>query len=399
MKRNSHCLFTLLALVWLMPAQAGVYVVCQGINVCTVTPARISFGQAGTTTIRWQMDVDFTGVPAIPIGGPVPVLSTQMTISDGASILATINRPLSFTAPNGGSGSGVITESVLIPRYVTEQAVRNGATSLFLTRTFTDGQAADTGTVVVTIGSSAGGVLSISRLRLAFDDDAPVRLVARGESLSANIEIESAGSGLMRGYWELSGPASNSGEAIFRPILTVQQYLAGSARHSIASPTLPTDVDGLYLLRFRMIEPVTALEVPTVRYFVGTGAQGERLPAASIALLSPVDGEVLAPETTFSWHATQGARAYQLEIYSRPESLKDTLPNLGTDLDNATANVLPNAAPVTGMLIAANETRAVLSPIVRARLKQERILLWRVRALDANGTVIGESAVREVRMP
>lgn len=399
MKRILAFIFALFASAWFAPASAGIFNACQGGNVCTLTPARVPFGQASTVTIRWRMDVDFTGLPPIPLGGPVPVTSAQATISDGVSTLATINKSLAFTAPNGGSGSGIVTETVLIPRHVTEQAVRAGSATLFYTRSFTDTQAAGSGTVAITIASSSGGALSIARLSLAFDDGAPVRLVSRGDALRAAIAIGFNGSGLLRGVWEVAGPTSTAGQAVFRPLSTIQQYFAGTSPRTLSSPRLPTDAGGLYLLRFRITEPATALEAPVIRYFVGTGEPGERAPALPVTLLGPSNGAYLVRDTEFAWQPVRGARVYQLEIYARPRAPEDALPNLGGDSAASAEPRLPGTAPITGVLVAGDRTRAKLSSTARVHLEAGQVLLWRVRALDGNGTVVGESAVREMRMP
>jgi hypothetical protein len=51
------------------------------------------------------------------------------------------------------------------------------------------------------------------------------------------------------------------------------------------------------------------------------------------------------------------------------------------------------------MMVAGARTRTTLSEAARARLISGQNYLWRVLAIGNDGSVIGESSVREVRMP
>ncbi|MFQ5901728.1 MAG: hypothetical protein ACE5IH_09265 [Thermodesulfobacteriota bacterium] len=76
----------------------------------------------------------------------------------------------------------------------------------------------------------------------------------------------------------------------------------------------------------------------------------------------------------------EGARAYQLELY-----LRESTPI--------------SSQPVTGMLVPARQKETPLSQMARQRLLSGQVYLWRVLAIGEDGTIIGESWFREIRMP
>jgi hypothetical protein len=122
------------------------------------------------------------------------------------------------------------------------------------------------------------------------------------------------------------------------------------------------------------------------------------MPAISLSLVTPPNQILLAPDTAFAWEAIRGARAYQLELYAKPRGAGDGLPDLGGPTDTAPPT-LPPTPPVTGMLVPGAQTRAVLSGAARAHLLSSHSYLWRVLAIGGDGSIVGESPVRELRMP
>jgi hypothetical protein len=51
------------------------------------------------------------------------------------------------------------------------------------------------------------------------------------------------------------------------------------------------------------------------------------------------------------------------------------------------------------MLVPGRQTQTVLSGAARTRLEPSRVYLWRVLAIGADGSVIGQSPMRELRTP
>jgi hypothetical protein len=167
----------------------------------------------------------------------------------------------------------------------------------------------------------------------------------------------------------------------------------------LASPLLPTDSAGLYLVRLRITDPAPGFDIPVVRYFVADERTGARLPALSLALVTPPNQSLLTGDTTFVWEGIRGARAYQLEIYLKPSTTADGLPDLGGEPMNTAPTSVPSTPPTTGMLVSGAQTRTILSSAARSHLIAGRTYVWRVLAIGGDGSVVGESPARELRMP
>jgi hypothetical protein len=312
-----------------------------------------------------------------------------------------VNVSLSDTKP-GPSATFAFSEVVQVPVDVVLQANRLGLGQINYERLWGDAgtQVPSVSRVCVPInftGSSAAG-FSVLRLALSFDNGAPVRVLALKDATHATAEVSFTGSGMLQGTWEIAEPVSTSGQPLFRTLSLVRRYLIGSDRETLKSPALPTDSAGIYLVRLRITEPASALGIPVIRYFVGTGHPGEPVPAIPLGLLGPPDRSMLAPDTLFAWEPLRGARAYQLEIYAKPRAAGEALPALGEDI-NAAAPALPSTRPAAGMLLSGSQTRAGLSAAVRSRLLPGGLYLWRVRAIAEDGAIVAQSRLRELRMP
>jgi len=196
----------------------------------------------------------------------------------------------------------------------------------------------------------------------------------------------------------VADPVSTQAQPIFRPLMHVRRYLAGSGKQTITSPELPTTMSGLYLLRLRITEPQSGFEQPSLRYFVSSGKPGEKLPIQPIGVLMPVSRTLLAPDTLFAWQPLPGAFAYQLELYARAMTEADKLPDLGGD-SGPVSQVLPKTPAAAGIQITANKTHTTLPATTLSHLKPGHIYLWRVVAIDKKGRTIGVSSIREIRLP
>lgn len=115
--------------------------------------------------------------------------------------------------------------------------------------------------------AGAAGV-AISRIALNFDNEKPATIVERDGKLMARAEIGFKGNGLLRAAWEVAGPNPDGNNPRFRVLADVQQPLGGREAAIISSPRLPTDSNGAYLVRLRIVEPATTLELPVIRYNV-----------------------------------------------------------------------------------------------------------------------------------
>ena len=396
--RSPNPITAALAILALAPLPAHAFI--NG----TVSPPVQNISLAGGTTV--QLVYNMTANNAVVANGPITVSSTQAVFRNGctgSTVLRTINTTISSTRNAVGVvATFTIGETVQIPADLVRSAQAAGFDQLAYVRTFTD-----TGTQVPAIvpfcatfpiTSSAAAAFAVTRVALSFDDGAPVRIVDPKARVHAQAEIRFNGTGLLQASWEVAGPTSTAGEAFFRTLATVRQYFAGGDRLTLAGPDLPTETSGLYLVRLRITDPAPDFEQPVIRYFVSSGKAGERLPQQPLGLVAPPNGAVLAPDTQFAWEPVRGARAYQIELYAKPRLPGDALPDLGRDPD-AAPPALPQGPPLTGLLVPGAQSRASLGAASRGHLPPGQSFLWRIIAIGGDGSVLGESAMRELRTP
>lgn len=360
----------------------------------TPTSQTVPFGQSSSRSLIWNVtDNSSPGTSTVSSNG-----GTFRDVCITGTALGAISTPLSSSKPGSfGNTFHNISETVLVPSSVVIRAQQSGASAVFYERTFTPGFGGNTGCERFDITSSAAAGFSISREALSFDNGAPVRVLEKKQPLRANAEINFNGSGMLQAQWEVADPTSSSGQPTFRSIGTVRQYLVGSDTQTISSPTLPTEISGLHLARLRITDPAPGFDMPVIRYFVADSRTAAVRPAVPLGLTSPPNQMLFTGDTVFAWDTIPGARAYQLEIYAKPRTAGDTLPDLGNS--TAAAPVLPQTPPVAGMIVTGAQTRTALSESARTHLVSGQNYLWRVLAIGTDGNVIGESAVREVRMP
>jgi hypothetical protein len=380
-----------------------------GLNVAP-SSQNVAIGQTGTVTVTWtvvnSLLTPSTTSTVTSFGAFVP----SCTLTPPFVLGTPTNPILSSTVPTAGATTIThnVIDTVIVPAELIQRARDAGLSTIFYLRRFfvpPTIEAADPGRfacVGLNITGSAGAGFSVSREALSFDNGAPVRIVARGHKLQAQADISYAGIGLLQGVWEVAEPPSTSGEPIYRVLSQVRQSLVLGDTQRLKSPDLPTALTGLHLLRLRVTDPAPAFEAPVIRYFVGEGRPGAGLPAEPVAIGSPSPAALLTPDTGFSWERVEGARAYQVEIYATGRETDVVLPELGagqavpstTDVAQALSH-----APVTGMLVPGRQTRTELSAAARTRLQPRRAYLWRVLAIGEDGSVVGQSPMRELRTP
>ncbi len=388
-----HLSLSLLLLLALMSGMAQASV--SGVSASS-SNTRVALGRAATVSVDWRVTtvVGFNNNPP-----PTNVISsTQGQFWIPNTMLGTVNRTVS---KNTGyvSGTFSIRETLVIPARVIYQAHKLGAATFDYRRSFSDLDAPLNqvmGQVTFTITSQGSAGLVITRQALYFDDGSVLKRVEQDEPLHALTMLNYGGSGLIKGIWEVATPASTAGEPLFMPLKPVRQFLGAGGEAVLRSPPLDTAEPGIYLVRFRMEEPLFSDEDFHIRYFVGLAEQG---PPITLRLNTPADGSQLHSETRFSWGAVNGAVAYQLELYERPRSLDfDVEP--GTASRDAAKN--PNTltgAPASGALIPAQENGVTLSGMSRQHLEHGRAYWWRVLAIGDGGKVISQSALREISYP
>lgn len=359
----------------------------------------IPLGQPTTMTVTWVV----TTAPAPPTTFTMSSSSGQF---NSPGLTFPINTVVSSTvagSPAGAPVTVIITEVVLVPLQVSLLAIKAGASSISYTRTFTDGTTVN-GTIAanIQIGGSGSAQFGILRMALEFDDGAIVRVVPKKDRLSATAEVSYAGSGALNGYWEIADPASTSGTPIFRQLQSVTQSFGGGDRVKLTSPVLPTEISGLHMVRLRVSAPQPAFELPVLYYYVGEPKPGTPFAFMPITVMNPPSQAYVDAATRFSWQPVRGARAYKIEIFANPEAPANNLPDMGGALAAADPQLIRRALtrpPMAGMLVTGNQTQTTLSASTRAKLQQQHFYFWRIQAIGADGAVVGEAQVRELRVP
>lgn len=372
-KRMSDWLMLMVLLVGPMSVSAAV------VNV-SPTPARTSTSistAASTINITWQVQ------RTVPNSLPVTISSQQGQFLLGGSVIRTVNRPLSRNLPGtlAATQSTTLNETVSIPRSLVVEAARRDQQLIFQ-RSFNDGAGSSSGSIVVAITGSAGGDFALTRIDLKFEDESRVRVLPGDDSVRAQAEINFTGSGILRAVWEIAGPASTAGEPLFRPLTIIRRNLAGGDRFIITSPQLPTDSQGLHVVRLRIEEPAADFALPILRYFVTeSAAAADPVPPSSVQLQSPASGALLALDSEFSWQPMPQSRTYMLQFYP------------------ADGPAEPEAPPLAAVLVPGDSHSTTVEPLTWRRLETGSRYRWRVRALGEDGSVIGLSDWREILTP
>ncbi|HEX7045283.1 MAG TPA: hypothetical protein VF203_11785 [Burkholderiales bacterium] len=223
----------------------------------TASPAaeRVAVARTTAVALRWNVATNAAGTVTSPAGE---------FRTPGGALLGKINQPLSQTVT---AGVTAIVETVRVPADVIERARREGNDRLLYRRSFTDGAAAS-GEIVLHIAPGGAAAFGVGRVALAFDTGEAARVAARGEKLQAHAELSYTGMGRLRALWEVAGPNPDAERPAWRPIGEVLQTLAARDAATFASPALPTEIAGFYLVRLRIAEPEPAFEAPIVRYAV-----------------------------------------------------------------------------------------------------------------------------------
>jgi hypothetical protein len=385
-------------------AQAAVI----GLNVAP-SSQNVAIAQTGTVTVTWtvvnSLLTPSTTSTVTSFGAFLP----SCTLTPPFVLGTPTNPVLTSTVPTAGATTVThsVVDAAIVPAELIQRARNAGLSAIFYLRRFLvpptieGGDPGRFACVTLNITGSAGAGFSVSREALSFDNGAPVRIIARGRELQAQAEISYAGIGLLQGVWEVAEPPTTSGEPIYRALSQVRQSLVLGDTQKLESPDLPTAQTGLYLLRFRITDPAPAFTAPVIRYFVAEGRPGAGLPAQPLALGSPPLGAVLTPDTNFTWDPVEGASAYQVEIYATGRTTDVVLPELGVGRGPTVEEVAQSLsrAPVTGVLVPGRQTQTMLSAAVRARLQRGQTYLWRVLAIGKDGSVVGQSPMRQLTTP
>ena len=349
----------------------------------------ISSTNPGTVTLRWTM-TSASATPTAPPPGPVISSSSGIFLDSVGSPIGTNSKILSRTISPTATPTVVnITETLRIPRSVLFTAAKMGLQQINYQRAFTDCPTSSGGTCtsvlnISTVFNLAGGAASafnVSNYKLRFTNGRVAAIVQQDDQLKAIVSINVTRTGTIRGVWEVATPATTAGQPSFKIVKTIQRQLNSVTTNQINSPLLPTDATGIYLVRFRFIDPVLEGDIPTLRYNVtALGAENVK----QVKVISPSDGATFTPDTVYKWEPIPGANAYKLEII---ELAPEKIPEEGG-----------NYKPVTGLLLKANDAETVINKAVAQHLSKGKTYWWHVIGLNSSGVPVGQSNWASIRV-
>ena len=359
-----------------------------------VNPASqgVPLGRQALVTLNWQAVRDETNCLGTVTSAAVEIRAGQAT----GPLLRTLPRRLSRSIacnPTFGTRTFSFADTLSIPSTVSEQALQLGSDRLVLVRSFTDGLSGSSATATLALRSPAAAGFSLTAIQLELARGGAARVVEQGERVMARARIYYTGSGILRGQWELAVPPGTAGVPLYRPLRQVQQLLPAGGEALLQAPPLPSDMPGLYLLRFRPADSGVLGALPVLQYQVITSDTG---PAglALIGLLAPAPGAVMDVDSDFRWQPVAAATSYRLRFFVTTAS---ALPRL--DGRPVLPRVPVGEGPVTAQWLSASQTGSQLGPLVWEKLSTPGTYLWQVDALDANGQIIGQSEWREIQRP
>lgn len=221
----------------------------------------------------------------------------------GATTLGTNPQPLAVTV---AGGQGRVSETVVVPLPVIERALQSGFNSFLYERVFTASGGYTLALqlpVVITTGSLAN--LELKRVELTFPDGRGETTIRRNQrGMTAYARLLYAGSGLLRGFWEVDG----------RLLARVEQHLLPGGEATLelpAVPPLPTFDEGTHLLRFVVESPPFPSRQPSLVYHVTPDESPER--GLQLNASMPPDGAVVPfAELRFVWDGAPSAVLYEI---------------------------------------------------------------------------------------
>lgn len=242
---------------------------------------------------------------------------------------------------------------------------------------------------------TASGV-EIQNLVLTFETGTLSEVIRPDMPLKARARIRFRQAGRLNAIWEVATPVSTVGQPLYVPLEIVNRYISGSDI-TLLSPPLPSTMNGLHRLRLRIISPRQMIEDqrdwPTLSYRVSDSVldSDNGIPALDAWLGESTDAFSL--HSRFYWRPVSNAYAYQLEFY--PNSTDQLLPVSG--LSNGQQQAELAQAPSAGQLFHGQHQSASPSSSLINQLQKGQLYLWRLVAIDRDGTVIAASPLESIR--
>lgn len=279
-----------------------------------------------------------------------------------------------------------LNETVRIPLGVLYAANRKGLTRITYVRSFTDCPANSCTTQLVLsisfyLTSSSSAAFSVTSYKIRFGNDRVSGVIKQGEELKATAFINVTRTGTIRGVWEVATPTSTAGIPVFRSLRIAQRQLTNFAINPIESPLLPSNATGIYLVRFRFLDPELSGDIPTIQYQVTARTKV----LETISLLQPQNGATISGTPIFTWNPVKGVSAYKLEFINAP-------------VTNELSKYINEYVPVAGMMILPENFEAKPNASIVNKLQPGRVYWWHIIGVDDKGQYLAISAWRSVRI-
>lgn len=220
----------------------------------------------------------------------------------------TVGAPISFF-------SFTFTETITVSRALIDQSIKQNQPLTFR-RTFTDDNFGTTvnGVLPLQVSSGIGGPLEVSRMRLAFENNATICNASAGDDITVKSFVETEGSGILRGSWQVR---QNAVDSAFRTIKTIQTPVNGGRDVELTSPPLPAGTSGRIDVRLKIDTPELQFTEPFVTCIIsGSDPHVYKKPLAgkTVQVIHPKPFMPIQADTVIEWKELQGAKAYLIEI-------------------------------------------------------------------------------------
>lgn len=364
-------------LTWLIAGWLACGAAHSAVQAVRTLPARAAAVTSRDLTlpITWQVTLDAADTTgAVSAGGTFVDAATGVPL--GSGVATTLGSPT-------GGGVQLHPETVSVSAATLATWYAQGVRRVGYRRTFASPATGSTrtGQLLITLTGSTledqrepvPGELRVLRMELTFASGRRIEIVPRDGALSARLALSFAGSGTLRGRWQIADPGGGHA-ALFRTIALVRKTLAPAQRATLDSPALPTNIAGRYALRFCLDVNGAPEECADSAAGVQTIYEVTDEAAAVIGALHPAGGAA-SRGTPFRWDAVAGASIYQLQVLR---------PGAGDALEF-----------VTGLLVPGGTESATLSQLVLSRLEPGARYHWRVTAHDADGRLLARSGTAE----
>ena len=298
-----------------------------------------------------------------------------------------VSKPLEVSLTNG---TGSLTESISVAKDVIQEAAKLGFSRFTYVREWTSPATTSAISIVVfSIGSDLGGALTITDMRIYFENERPKFTVKRNRGkLMAFADLKVIGRGILEAHWLVDGRFHSriiqhvdAGKGRILTISTPdpdrigRRYLdAIGSKPMMFTPALGSYLqtldEGTHEVELRIIQPRMDIDFPKAIYFVKAETE------LDIVLTEPGEGaEVDISTVKFRWSRPKSDLHYRIEFYSESDGEQPLFKAETPGKDSGNEYSIP-------------------SFIQKKQFAPGREVFWRIKALDDGGNTVGESEER-----